>query len=292
MDILEGAAVATVTPFKPGGGIDTGHIYSHMQLLMKGGVQGVVPVGTNGEFPSMTTAEKKQVFAAAAGAKGNMFMIAGVGSCNLAEAVELADFAAGVGADAVLAVPPFYYKDVDESGIVDYYLRLLDRIELPLFLYNIPQFTGLEITDRIINELKDHPGLAGLKDSAGEPERTRRLVDAYPDLKIFGGSDTRVGQALSVGAAGVISGVGNIFPELLRDVWEASLIDEGLDEAAQRVRDLRLIIKSFPWIAATKHCLTLRGLPQTNVRPPLSDLDEAQRRELDRRITDGFGEYL
>ncbi len=292
MGMLEGAAVATVTPFKPDGGIDTGFIYSHMQFLNDGGVQGVVPVGTNGEFPSMTTAEKKQVLAAAAGAKGDLFIIAGIGSCNLAEAIELADFAAGVGADAVLAVPPFYYSDVEEDGVAAYYLALLERVQLPLFLYNIPQYSGIQITDRIIERLRGHPRLAGIKDSAGDAERTRSLVERYPELRVFGGSDTQTGEALVNGAAGVISGVGNFFPELLRDTWEASLIDVGVKEAAGRVRDARMIIRQYPWIAATKYCLSLRGLPETGVRLPLVELDAARKQEIAGLLKRDFGELL
>lgn len=292
MGRLEGVAVATVTPFNSDGGIDTGYVYSHVQMLVDAGVQGVVPAGTNGEFPSLTMPEKKQVFAAAAGAKGDLFMIAGIGACNLSEAVELADYAAGAGADAVLSVPPFYYSDVENSGLADYYSRLLDRVEIPLLLYNIPLYSGIEITDALIDRLLEHPRLAGIKDSGGDLMRTRGLIERYESLKIFGGSDSQVEEALAAGAVGVISGIGNFLPELLRDAWGASLIDVGLKGAAGRIRDARQLIKAFPWIAATKHCLTLRGMPVTGVRPPLSNLSDDQKDRLTASAIEEFGDLF
>lgn len=292
MAMMEGMAVATVTPFKPDGGIDTGYIYKHMQFLEAAGIQGIVPAGTNGEFPSMTMAEKKQVFAAAAGAKGGLFMIAGIGSCNLSEARELADYAAGVGADAVLSVPPYYYSDVDDSGLAEYFLNLLDSVEIPLFLYNIPQYSGTEITDALVDRLLGHARLAGIKDSGGNSQRTRALVDKFQGLKIFGGSDSLVGEALAAGASGVISGVGNFLPELTRDAWEASLIDVGLERAAGKIKGARSIIKRFPWIAATKYGLSMRGMPETGVRPPLSGLSEPQRNEFATLIMEDFADFF
>lgn len=282
-----GVAVATITPFGPGGGdIKPDFIAAHLEMLKREGVHGIVPVGTNGEFPSLTLDEKKRVMEAAAREKGDLYMIAGVGSCSLAEVIELAAYAARAGADAALVVPPFYFKDVTAPGIVEFYRRVLDGSEIPVFLYNIPVYSGVVISDEIIDPLAGHPKLAGIKDTGGDPERTRVLVERYPDLRIFGGSDSLVGDTLATGAAGVISGVANVFPALLRQAWDARAGRGEPGSAAGTVRDVRKVFKSFPWVAATKYALKVRGFPETFVRPPLTDLSPAQKRKLEGSLSE------
>lgn len=285
MTDLGGVAVATVTPFSPGGeGLDLDFISMHFRMLEREGAQGVVPSGTNGEFPSLTFDEKRQLLAAAAAAKGEMFMIAGVGSCSYREVIELSEYAGEVGADAILAVPPYYFSDISDRGVLAYYSRILDALGPPLILYNIPLYTGVPITNSVIDKLQEHPKLIGIKDTGGDPERTRELIRRYPSLKIFGGSDSLVGRSLAAGAAGVISGVGNVFPGLLRDVWDARVAGADIMEAAQKVSDARSVLKAFPWVAATKYCLELRGLPETVVRPPLDGLDVPEKEEIKERL--------
>lgn len=287
MGEIAGAAVATVTPFGPGGrDINLDFIASHLDLLRSEGAQGIVPVGTNGEFPSLALDEKKRLLAAAGRDKGDLFLIAGVGSCCVAEVIELADYAADAGADAALVVPPFYFKDAGPPGIVEFYRQALKSIELPVLLYNIPSYSGITISDEIIDSLAEHPNLAGIKDTGGNPETTRRLVRKYPHLKIFGGSDSLVGDAIAAGAAGVISGVANVFPGLLRQAWDARAGGADGKDAAGRVRAARQVFKSFPWIAATKYALKLRGFPETFVRPPLMDLTGEQKRDLESRLAE------
>jgi dihydrodipicolinate synthase/N-acetylneuraminate lyase len=250
-------------------------------MLEAAGVHGFIPAGTNGEFSSLTLEEKKRVLLSAGRAKGSLFMMAGVGSCSLPEVLELLDYAADAGADAALVVPPYYFNDVEETGIVEFYRRVLDGTDLPVFLYNIPVYSGIVITDGIIDSLLGHANLAGVKDTSGDPERTRELVNKYPHLKIFGGSDSLVGEAVSGGAAGVISGVANAFPSLLYDAWMARSSEEDVAVAADKVRSARSALTRFPWIAATKYALSLKGLPEIHVRPPLVDLTGDQKIDLE-----------
>ena len=286
---IAGIAAATVTHFGPGGGeIDPNFIVAQLHMLKRGGVHGVVPVGTNGEFSSLTMEEKKQVLATVAGDRGNLFMIAGAGSSSLPETIELVSYAAGIGADAALVVPPFYFKDAVAPGIIEFYRRVLESTDLPIFIYNIPMYSGIVISDEIIDSLTVHGNLAGIKDTGGEPERTRQLVERYPELKIFGGSDSLVGDTVSIGAAGVISGVANVFPGLLRRVWDERASGGDWEGAAGEVAAVRKIFKSYPWVAATKYALKLRGLPETCVRPPLIDLMPAQKHDLEKQLS-GLG---
>ncbi|MBE0428845.1 MAG: dihydrodipicolinate synthase family protein [Thermoleophilia bacterium] len=281
MEGIGGVAVATITPFKSGGDeIDYGMIEKHLELIGREGAHGIVPAGTNGEFPSLTLDEKKKVLEVAAAARGNMYMIAGCGSCSLPEVLDLVSFAQDSGADAALVVPPFYFRDAGEDGIISFYRRVLSATSLPIVLYSIPMYSGLAISDRMIESLLDHGNLSGIKDSGGDPARTRELIGRYPQLKIFGGSDSLAGEAVAGGAAGLISGVANAFPGLIRDLWEAR---GGRGDAAavgRKVSDVRKVLAAFPWVAATKAALELKGLPESHVRPPLLDLTGKQKEEL------------
>lgn len=285
MKEISGVAVATITPFGPGGlKLDTGFIAAHLELLEHEGAHGIVPVGSNGEFPSLTMAEKKKVLKAAAAARGGLFLLAGAGSSSLPETLELLDFAAAVGADGALVVPPFYFRDVSTAGVVEFYRGVLGHTSLPVFLYNIPMYTGIPITNEIVDSLLDYSNLAGIKDTGGDPSRTRELVRRYPHLRIFGGSDSLTGQAIETGAQGVITGVGNVFPGLVRAVWDARRGGGDVSAPAAKVRAVRQVIKSLPWIAATKYGVSLRGLPETFVRPPQVDLSRKQKQEMKDRL--------
>ncbi|MHB9112699.1 MAG: dihydrodipicolinate synthase family protein [Thermoleophilia bacterium] len=287
MSGISGVAVATVTPFGPGGSrIHYGLIRGHLEMLAADGVHGFVPIGTNGEFCSLTLEEKKRMLLSAGRAKGSLFMMAGVGSCSLPEVLELLDYAADAGADAALVVPPYYFKDVEQVGIVEFYRRVLEGTDLPVFLYNIPAYSGVTITDGIIDSLIGHANLAGVKDTGGDPERTRELVKKYPGLKIFGGSDSLVGEAVVAGAAGVISGVANAFPRLLYEAWMARSSDDGLAVAVAKVNSARKALTRFPWIAATKYALRLKGLPEIHMRAPLVDLTDDQKVELEKQLAE------
>lgn len=287
MSGISGVAVATVTPFGPGGSrIHYGLIRGHLEMLAAEGVHGFVPVGTNGEFCSLTLEEKKRMLLSAGRAKGSLFMMAGVGSCSLPEVLELLDYAADAGADAALVVPPYYFNDVEQAGIVEFYRRVLEGTDLPVFLYNIPVYSGIAITDGIIDSLSGYSNLAGIKDTGGDPARTKELVKKYPKLKIFGGSDSLVGESVLAGVAGVISGVANVFPGLLNEAWMARSSDGELTIAAARVNAARRAITRFPWIAATKYALRLNGLPEIHVRPPLVDLTDDQKVELEKQLAE------
>jgi len=274
---IGGVAVATVTPFLENGQLDYVFIEKHLEMLIREGAHGIVPVGTNGEFPSLTLEEKKRVIEAAGASRGELFMMVGAGSCSLPEVIELITYSQDAGADAALVVPPFYFRDASTEGICDFFERVLGSTDLPVFMYNISVYSGIPITDEIIDTLLGQKNFAGVKDTGGDPARTAQLIDRYPDLKIFSGSDSLMGDAVAAGVAGVISGVSNVFPGLVRDVWDARAQSDVRQTAGDRVVQVRRAITGFPWIAATKYGLTLRGLPETFVRPPQTELSPAQK---------------
>lgn len=283
---VSGVLVATITPFRCGSlEIDYGLLEKHIEFLGQEGAHGIVPAGTNGEFPALTLEEKKKVIEVAGAARGDMFLMAGCGSCSLPEVLELVACAEDAGADAALIVPPFYYSDVGEQGVIAFYQMVLDAAGIPIFLYNIPMYSGVAITNGMIDALMEFPNLGGIKDTGGDIGRTSELVERYAALKIFGGSDSQAAASLGAGAAGIITGAGNAFPGLLREIWDARDKKQSLLEAGQKVKSLREALTAFPWVSATKYAVSLRGLSQTCVRPPLADLTDEEKMELRGKLT-------
>jgi 4-hydroxy-tetrahydrodipicolinate synthase len=280
---LHGLMPALLTPFDSQGRLALEHTPALIDFQRRAGVDGVVICGTNGEGTSLSVAERKRALEAVMEHRGNFLVVAGTGASSVPEAVELTRHAAEVGADAALVLPPFFYKTPSAAGLADYFRPVLDAADLPILLYSIPQFSAVPITDELLDLLGDHPNLSGIKDSAGDLERTKTFITRYPQLKIFSGSDLIAGPSIAAGSAGCISGNANSFPEVLvavRDAYAADPSGEKLHAAQARLNVLVSITNRYPLIAVSKSILAHRGLPRLGVRPPLIALTPAQEESL------------
>lgn len=286
MDRLRGVMTAIVTPFDERGALNLAALPAFLEFQRAAGVDGVVVAGTNGEGTSLSVDERKRLFDAALERRGDLAVLAGTGAASVTDAVELSRYAGRAGADAVLVLPPFYYKNPRPEGVARYFREILDASDVPVLLYSIPQQSAVPVTDDVLDLLAGHPRLAGLKDSAGQWERTHALITGRPGLKVFPGSDELLSRALRAGAVGAISGTANAFPELIVAVERA--VENGGDvEAAQaRLNAAKTILLEYPLIAASKSALAHRGVPRMWVRPPLVDLTAEQEREMIARVTD------
>lgn len=263
--------------------IDFDYVAKHLDFVRERGANAVVPSGTNGEGASMTMGERRELFRVAVANSGGMAVVAGTGCACLADTIELTRAAEGLGADAALVVPPFYFRNATTEGLVEYYSRVLGSTGLPIFLYNIPAFSGVEITDELLGRLLGFANLAGVKDSAGDAARTRRYCDRFPHLSIFYGADHIMAAMQGSGVKGSVSGLANCFPEVISDALRRCEAGQG-DQAQPRVDELCRIIGGYPLFAGNKHALTLRGFPATHVRPPLVDLTEEQKTALEAEL--------
>ena len=281
MTDFKGIVAAMLTPFDDDDRVDLVYMKNHMRFIEEHGAQGVVASGTNGEFWAMTTDERKAVFETCAAAKGGLFMVAGTGASSLAETIELTRFAESVGADAVMVVPPYFFPNVSEEGLIDYYKRVFDSVSLPIFLYNIPQCSGIKITDNLIRALEHYPHLTGVKDSSGQLPSTLHYIEAFPKLKVFVGDDHQVLSALTAGAAGHISGMPNAFPTLTTDVYKAFAAGQDAAEQQIRLSMARRIYSCFPEFAVNKYVMSRRGFPFRHCRLPLEDLTDEQKRQFE-----------
>ena len=281
---LHGSFTATLTPFRRDGSIDFAYIPRHLRFMEENGMDGVVPSGTNGEAASLSLDERKRVIEETIANKGNLLVIAGTGCTNLPEAVELSRFAESAGADAILVMPPFFFHGATVEGLANYYRGLLDQISIRVLLYNIPQFSGIEITHELIHGLEGYPHLAGVKDSAGDAEATRRFINAFPNLRIFNGSDLNIESATRAGVAGSITGLGNAFPKLVVGAYNESKASGSGSPSQERLRLLVDIYDRYPLLATNKPALSFQGFPKVHVRPPLVDLKPEQEDEFRREL--------
>ncbi|NTV63585.1 MAG: dihydrodipicolinate synthase family protein [Oscillochloris sp.] len=279
---IGGVISAMLTPFTSDvGPVDYEWIPAYLRFMEQGGLHGVLCLGTTGEGPSMSTAERQRVLDVVVANKGDLFVMAGTGCAALTETITLSRYAVDRGADAVLVMPPFYIKQPSEMGILNYYRALADALppDSRLMLYHIPQVTGVPISPAIIDGmLESHPTtLYGLKDSSGDWAHSSMLIARYPQLKIFTGSDRLVANALGGGAAGAITALASAFPHMVRAVYDAHHADGDVAAAQDRLSRLRAQVDPLNTPAALKAALAWTSdLPETTVRLPLVPMsDEA-----------------
>ncbi len=278
---ITGVISAMLTPFTSDvGPVDYEWLPGYMRFLEAGGLHGVLTLGTTGEGPSMSIAERERVLEIVLEHRGGMAVLAGTGCAALTDTIALSNYALVHGADAVLVMPPFYIKGPSEIGVLSYYRALCDALpaDAKVLLYNIPQVTGVPITTAIIDGMLESHGaqLFGLKDSSGSWENSKGLIERYPQLKIYTGSDKLIASALAGGAAGAITALSSAFPRVARAVYDAH--QRGDSEAAQaRLTALRGLVDAANTPPALKAALAWTSeLPETSVRLPLVGLSDGE----------------
>jgi 4-hydroxy-tetrahydrodipicolinate synthase len=289
---LSGVFCATLTPFTgPVGPLDEAWIPAHLRFLEANGIHGVLPLGTTGEGPSLSVAARQRVLDLVLEHRGSLAVIACTGCAALADTIELSRSALASGADAVLVMPPFYFKDVPESGVLTYYQSLCDALPdtARLLLYHYPAVTGVPIAPGIIEGLSlSHPQqFYGIKDSSGDVRYLTDLLYHYPRLKVFVGNELQAANGLTDGAVGMISGLANVWPGLATAVFDAHCKRGDLAAAQAQLTTLANLVSTagnvpsvlkaaLPWTSE---------LPRTSVHVPLANLSEAEAVHLKNKLT-------
>lgn len=279
---ISGVIPAVVTPFTIGGGaVMLDWISQHLEYLRRRGIDGVLIMGTNGEGPSLSLEERRAVIdawmAARSSPTGRMPVLVGTGCAAMPDTIAISRYAVEAGADALMVLPPFFFKEVTPRGLFAYYQELLRALppDSPVLLYNIPGTSGVEISDELIDALLPTFGhqVVGVKDTSGSLERTQGYLSRYPQLAIYEGSDGLAAAAARSGAKGSISAVANLFPEMMRAAMEEGRSGVEAGQAQQRVNVVRQLLHRYGSHTSVKHILHwVGGLPLTYVRPPLEDL--------------------
>jgi 4-hydroxy-tetrahydrodipicolinate synthase len=274
-----------LTPFISDIGlVDYECIPAHLRFLENHGIDGVLTLGTTGEGPSLGLSERQRVLDLVLSQRGRLTVIAGTGCAALSETVALSQYAVDHGADAILVMPPFYFKNGRPEGILNYYRALCDALpdNVRLLLYHIPAVTAVSITPLVIEGLLASHGhqFYGIKDSSSDIQHTTNLIRQYPQLQIFSGSDTQVANALAADAAGVISALSNVWPDLVRTVFDAHHSGRDVSTPQARLAAVRALIPN-PTPPPLKAMLPWRSdLPRTSVRVPLTNLTDDETAQL------------
>lgn len=272
---LRGVVVPLLAPTSENGiGVDEEALRTHVTWLIDKGVHGLMPCGTTGEGPLLTTAERRYVLEKVVEAAAHrVAVIAHVGVASTSETIDLARHARDVGADAISAVTPYYFR-LPEQALVAHYCRLAEAVpDLPVFLYNIPQCTGNSLTRAAVEAIVARcPNVVGIKDSSGDLSSLLGFVGVNGgDFRVVCGSDGLLLQALQAGACAGVSGNANVFPEVVVELFRAFW--QGDMEGARRQQSLldvaRRAMGDGADLALLKAMLEARGFASGPVRSPL-----------------------
>ena len=275
-----GVLSPVVTPFNADLRPDTDRWLAHCRWLLSQEC-GLAIFGTNSEANSLSVAERRSLLETAAGALDPARMMPGTGACALPEAVELTKAAVDADCAGVLMLPPFYYKGVSDEGLFAFYSEVIQRVgdeRLRVYLYHIPPVSQVAIPHDLIERLlKDYPGtVAGIKDSSGDWENTRAMIELFENFDVFAGSEQFLLQTLRAGGVGCISATANINPAAIHALY-ADWQGEGAAARQEEITAFRLEIAKFPMIPALKAVIGLRTDDPDwgRVRPPLVRLNDA-----------------
>src|SRR5205814_1244798 len=217
-----GTYPAIVTPFK-NGQIDQAALERLIKIQIKAGVDGIVPVGTTGESPTVNYDEHIQIIALSVNfARGKIKVLAGTGGNSTSEAIYLTERAEKVGADGTLQVAPYYNKPTQE-GLFQHFREVARKTKLPLMLYSIPSRCGVDIGVETVKRLaKDCKNVIGIKEAGGNPDRVSQLRAALgAEFEIMSGDDALTLPFMAVGAQGVISVASNVIPRQVAEMVKA-----------------------------------------------------------------------
>jgi 4-hydroxy-tetrahydrodipicolinate synthase len=281
--IIAAAATAMTSDFS----VDMGRTTAHWFRLLDSGCHALAVFGTTGEANSLGVAERMATLEAAVKTGVPVERLwPGTGSCALPDAIDLTRHALELGVPGVLVLPPFYYKQVDDEGLADWYSTLIDNVghaRLSLILYHFPQLSGIPITPGLIDLLlKRHPrNITGIKDSTGDLDSALGFRRAFPELAILPGADPLLLPLLEQGGAGCITAIANVASPLLRLIWDHHADPAGRDRAETAhamVCDLRDALAGPNLVARIKATLArTRDDPEWgHTRPPLRPLTPEQ----------------
>jgi len=252
-------------------------------------VQGFYPVGTYGSGPLMTVDERKKVAEVIVDeVAGRVPVIIHVGAISTAQAVDLAKHAESIDADAIGAIPPYYYR-YPEKDLLEYFRTLINSVDIPVFAYNNPGLSNNPLSPSMLKTLADE-GLAGLKDSSFDLVTFCNFLNTIdnPGFIHIVGTEAIAAAAVFAGARGVISGLANIWPERMAELWAALESNDGrrAGEAQLKVLRARAILKYAPTLVVCYDVLKMRGINAGFPRRPYSPLDEETKKRVKAAFTE------
>jgi 4-hydroxy-tetrahydrodipicolinate synthase len=289
MERFEGAITALVTPMR-NGMVDEQGLVDLIEFQIASGIHGLVPCGTTGESATLDFDEHKRVIELTVQTvAGRVPVIAGTGANNTLEAIELTESARKSGADAVLSVVPYYNKPSQE-GLYRHFEAILDAVDIPMVLYNVPGRTVTNMLPVTVARLATHPRVIGIKEASGNLSQICEIIKLCPhDFIVLSGDDFTAMPTVMIGGKGVISVVSNLEPGKTAAMIEAAMSG---DVAKAKVLHYQLFalmgaMFCYPSPAPAKKGLELMGkIVSGEVRLPMTGIDEAGLTRLSRDMKD------
>lgn len=284
--MFKGSMPALVTPFTADGAVDEKAFAAHVEWQIAEGSSGLVPVGTTGESPTLSHAEHKRVVELCIEvAAKRVPVIAGAGSNNTREAIELAAHAEKAGADALLVVTPYYNKPT-QKGLFAHFSAIAEAVKAPIIIYNIPGRSAVDMTPETMGALaRAHSNIAGVKDATGKLERvSEQRITCGKDFIQLSGEDATALGFNAHGGIGCISVTANIAPRLCAEFQAATLAGDyaAALEYQDRLMPLHKAIFLEPGLCGAKYGLSkTRGLSRAVRSPLLSTLEPATEEAID-----------
>jgi 4-hydroxy-tetrahydrodipicolinate synthase len=277
-----GILTAVVTPFHEDESIDYDSWSRVIEFLIASDINGLFVLGSSGEFYALHEWERKEAVRFAVRAvNGRLPVYANVGAVTTRESVSLAQHAEGEGADYLAVVTPYYIRPSADE-LVQHYSQICQSVTAPVFAYNIPGRTGVELTPLILRRISEsNPNFIGLKDSSGKIEQVREWVTL--GLSVFMGSDHLIYPALELGCVGAVTACSNIAPRLFVEIFRAW--KNGDTNKAARLQalaaELRLAVKLSSSRSLVKAAMAASGMPVGASRAPAGLISEEERADLD-----------
>ncbi len=289
--MFKGSLVALITPMRADGAVDEAALARFVAWQIAEGTDGLVPVGTTGESPTLSHAEHKRVVEIVLDvARGAVPVIAGAGSNSTEEAIDLARHAKKAGADATLVVTHYYNKPTQE-GLYLHFKAIADAVDLPLIIYNIPPRSVVDMSVETMARLARHPNIVGVKDATANlarPLHTRAACG--PDFCQLSGEDHTALAFLAAGGVGCISVTGNVAPRLcatMQRAWAEGRIGEAM-AIQNRLLPLHDAMFTETSPGPVKYAASRLGFTDARCRLPLAPISDATAARV-RAAMDGLG---
>jgi 4-hydroxy-tetrahydrodipicolinate synthase len=280
--MFEGVLTALVTPFRDGE-IDESALRALVEMQIEAGIDGLVPCGSTGESATLSHGEHRRVVEIVVhAARGRVPVVAGTGSNNTLEAIELTLHAKAAGADGALLISPYYNKPTQE-GIYLHYAEIARRTAFPLVLYNIPGRTASNVSPATVARLADLEQIVAIKEACGDLGQISEVIDRCPEgFRVLSGDDVMTLPVLAVGGHGVIATSSNVAPSEMIALVRA--FRAGDIEAARRQHRRLLALFDALFVETNpiplKAALHFMGLIGPEIRLPLTPLSEVHRERL------------
>ncbi|WP_099157021.1 dihydrodipicolinate synthase family protein [Virgibacillus ndiopensis] len=288
---LEGIIPAFVTPLDPSGmKVDRKGIKNLVEFLIEKGVDGLFPLGSTGEGILFDLDTRKQIMSfITEEVNGRIPIVFHAGAHRQQDVLELARFAVNLRADGIAVIPPFYYS-LDDNALDQFFSKVAEAVDCPIYLYNIPSNTKNKISTSLFNKLTDkYPHIVGIKDSCMDFNNFYDLTQvAESNQVILMGNDAQILPALTVGGSGSVSAGAVAVPEpyvALYQAYKKGDLDEARKWQAVCAEVKKMLLKSYP-VGSHKKALELRGIINGTVSPPLRQMTDQETVELKSRMVE------